>query len=138
MGLSEGPELTLNDEPFASAMGALPLMSVERREVIGQRLLKLATATAEVIYSVGSSVVYLTWRDGLDLVAEGDTLFAPGSIAIFDDDGEVLVEWSPYIKRWHGEIVEPLLGLGEHVIGGQWEHDEETFDEGIARLLEER
>jgi hypothetical protein len=102
---------SLADEPFVAAMKALPAMSAGVRELVRERLLKLAGAdrSEAVDFSFGDSEIY--WRSP---GAGPDDLLAEGyrgegiSVTLRDQMGEPLVEWE-------GDVACSLLELGRLV-----------------------
>ncbi len=109
---------SLADEPFVAAMKALPAMSAGLRELVRERLLKLAGAdrSEAVDFAFGDSEIY--WRSP---GAGPDGLLAEGyrghqiSVTLRDQIGDPLVEWE-------GDVAFSLLELGR--LAGRERNDE--------------
>jgi hypothetical protein len=132
----EGPELTLNDEPLASAMASLSTRSLKERMLIGKLLLVMSGATAEIHYSLETRVIGIAWRTRTRVIAEASTLYWPALVRIADGEGRTLVVWAECLHAGHGQIAQSLCGLGQHVVCGPFPDEAERFEERVARLLQ--
>lgn len=126
---------SLADEPLAAAMRALPPMAAGTRELVRERLWKLASADRGecVDFTFGDSEIY--WHTP---GAKSSRPLAAGyrgreiSVTLFDRLGDPLVEWEE-------DVAWSLLSLGRLV--GRERNDEtaelDAFDEIYLREKEE-
>ena len=132
----KGPELTLADEPLASAIATLSTRSLKERMLIGKLLLVMSRATAEIHYSLETRVIGIAWRTRTRVIAEASTLYWPALVRIVDGEDRTLVVWAECLHRGHGQIAQSLCGLGRHVVCGPFPDEAARFEEAVARLLE--
>jgi hypothetical protein len=103
-------EVTLESEPFATAMRCMPLVSAERRALIGERLLDLAKRDRHELVD-GYGDTHTKWWPPAPLSYDNEwpplaTGFNAGAalaeLMLLDDACEALV-------RWEGLLAEELL-----------------------------
>jgi hypothetical protein len=132
-----GSELTLADEPFASAMATLSTRSLKERMLIGKLLLVMSRATAEIHYSIETDVIGIAWRTRTRVVAEASTLYWPALVRVIDGEGRTLALWAECLRTGHGQIAQSLCGLGRRVVLGPFPDEAARFEARVVRLLRE-
>jgi hypothetical protein len=103
-------QVSLESEPFATAMRCMPLVSAEQRALIQERLLELAVLDRdELVDGYGhtnttwEAPAPLSWDNEWPPLATGyDAGAGLAELVLFDDGCEVLV-------KWEGPLAEDLL-----------------------------
>jgi hypothetical protein len=111
---------SLADEPFAAAMAALELMSVERRALIGERLLALAAADRKELLDPGMGDAEFSWWPRGEVgewpVLEDDAK-EPLACGYVGHGAELVIldEYGEHVAKWEGEVAYDLVELGRFV-----------------------
>jgi hypothetical protein len=103
-----GMVLSLADEPFAGAMASLGDVSVQRRAMIGERLIAISQAKRDELRDPHQGDGELEWWSGDEppvLLALGYDGHEP-SFDLRDEDDKVIVAWD-------GDVARALLSLGQ-------------------------